>query len=114
MPKLFPPVSFALLPRMGMWLALASVVAALAGTASAFFLFALDHATTWRDAHHGVVWLLPFAGLAVAMLYRQVGQSVDGGLNLILNEIHTPKKVVPLRIVPLVLASTVVSHGFGA
>jgi len=48
------------------------------------------------------------------MLYRQVGQSVDGGLNLILNEIHTPKKVVPLRIVPLVLASTVVSHGFGA
>jgi H+/Cl- antiporter ClcA len=61
-----------------------------------------------------VVWLLPFAGLAVGMLYRQVGQSVDGGLNLILNEIHTPKKVVPLRMVPLVLASTVVSHGFGA
>ncbi|WP_313569742.1 voltage-gated chloride channel family protein [Comamonas terrigena] len=114
MPKLLPPVSFALLPRMGMWLVLASVVAALAGTASAFFLFALDHATTWRDAHRGVVWLLPFAGLAVGMLYRQVGQSVDGGLNLILDEIHTPKKVVPLRMVPLVLASTVVSHRFGA
>jgi hypothetical protein len=40
-----PPVSFALLPRMGMWLALASVVAALAGTASAFFFCT-------RPCHH--------------------------------------------------------------
>ena len=105
---------FVLLSHMGKWLVLASAVAALAGTASAFFLLALDHATSWRESHRGVIWLLPFAGLTVGMVYHLVGKPVDGGLNLIMEEIHSPKKVLPLRMAPLVLAGTVVSHLFGA
>ena len=105
---------FVLLSHMGKWLVLASAVAALAGTASAFFLLALDHATSWRESHRGVIWLLPFAGLTVGMVYHLVGKPVDGGLNLIMDEIHSPKKVLPLRMAPLVLAGTVVSHLFGA
>lgn len=105
---------FVLLPQMGKWLVFAGVVAALAGTASAFFLLALDHATTWRESHRWVIWLLPLAGLAVGMVYHLVGKPVDGGLNLIMDEIHSPKQVLPLRMAPLVLAGTVVSHLFGA
>ena len=61
-----------------------------------------------------MIWLLPVAGFAVGYLYHRLGKSVDAGNNLIIDEIHDPKKVVPLRMVPLVLGGTVVSHLFGA
>ncbi|HDS1010372.1 TPA: voltage-gated chloride channel family protein [Stenotrophomonas maltophilia] len=108
------PEQLELLPYIGKWLAIASLVAFLAGTASAFFLVSLDRATAWRETHHWVIWLLPVAGFAVGWLYHLMGKTVDGGNNLIIDEIHDPKKVVPLRMVPLVLGGTVVSHLFGA
>ena len=86
----------------------------LAGSASAFFLIALDVATAWREAFRWVVWLLPLAGFAVGWIYLHVGSSVEAGNNLLIDEIHDPKNVVPLRLAPLILCSTVVSHLFGA
>lgn len=103
-----------LLRYMGKWLVLASAVAALAGSASAFFLFALDWATATRMSHRWLVWLLPFAGFAVGWLYLKFGQQVEAGNNLLIDEIHDPQKVIPLRMAPLVLGGTVVSHLFGA
>lgn len=103
-----------LLPYLGKWLVIASVVAALAGSASAFFLLSLDQATAWRESHPWVIWLLPVAGFIVGLIYHLLGKPVDAGNNLIIDEIHDPKKVVPLRMVPLVLGGTVVSHLFGA
>ncbi|MED5596425.1 voltage-gated chloride channel family protein [Janthinobacterium sp. P210006] len=96
------------------WLLLAFAVAVLAGTASAGFLFALDWATTTRLAHAWLIWLLPVAGFAVGWLYLRYGNSVEGGANLLIDEIHDPKKTIPLRMAPLVLGATVVSHLFGA
>ncbi|MEO8170629.1 MAG: hypothetical protein ABI575_07155 [Oxalobacteraceae bacterium] len=46
-----------LLPYLGKWLFLAGAVAVLAGSASAFFLFALDWATGTRTAHRWLSWL---------------------------------------------------------
>jgi H+/Cl- antiporter ClcA len=43
-----------------------------------------------------------------------LGQHVEAGNNLLIDEIHDPKKVVPLRMAPLVLGGTVISHLFGA
>lgn len=103
-----------LLPYMGKWLLLASGVAILAGSASAFFLFALDWATDTRIAHRWLIWLLPVAGFIVGWLYLRFGQHVEAGNNLLIDEIHDPKKVIPLRMAPLVLGGTVVSHLFGA
>lgn len=108
------PEQLELLPYIGKWLVIASLVAFLAGTASAFFLVSLDRATAWRETHRWVIWLLPVAGFAVGWIYHLMGKTVDGGNNLIIDEIHDPKKVVPLRMVPLVLGGTVVSHLFGA
>lgn len=108
------PEQLELLPYIGKWLVLACLVAFLAGTASAFFLFALDHATNWRETHRWAIWLLPIAGFAVGLVYHLMGKTVDAGNNLIIDEIHDPKKVVPLRMVPLILGGTVVSHLFGA
>ncbi len=97
-----------------MWSALSAGVAALAGTASAFFLLTLDWVTAIRESHRWLIALLPLAGAGVAWLYLRLGRSVEGGNNLLLDEIHDPKAVVPLRMAPLILLSTLVSHLFGA
>jgi H+/Cl- antiporter ClcA len=96
------------------WLVLAAVVGALAGSASALFLWSLDWATATREAHRTIVWGLPLSGFAVAWVYLHWGQSVEAGNNLLIDEIHEPKQAIPLRMAPLILLSTVVSHLFGA
>ena len=103
-----------LLPYMAKWLLLALAVGALAGSASAIFLFALEWATGTRLAHRWLIALLPLAGFAVGWLYLRFGSSVEAGNNLLIDEIHDPKKVIPLRMAPLVLGGTVISHLFGA
>ncbi len=108
------PEQFALFPYATKWLLLSTIVGSLSGSASAFLLRALDVATVTRESHHWIVWLLPVAGFAVGWIYLKVGQRVEGGNNLLIDEIHDPQKVIPLRMVPLILGSTVVSHLFGA
>ena len=61
-----------------------------------------------------LVWLLPLAGFAVGWVYLRFGTAVEAGNNLLIDEIHDPKRIIPLRMVPLVFGGTVVSHLFGA
>jgi H+/Cl- antiporter ClcA len=103
-----------LLPWMAKWLLLAGLVGVLAGSASALFLFALAWATATRIAHPWLIALLPLAGFAVGWIYLKLGRDVEAGNNLLIDEIHDPKKVIPLRMAPLVLGGTVLSHLFGA
>jgi H+/Cl- antiporter ClcA len=105
---------FALLRYVAKWSTLAVLVAGLAGSASALFLFALDWATQTRDANRWLIWGLPLAGFSVGWLYLTFGQHVEAGNNLLIDEIHDPQKVVPLRMAPFVLGGTVISHLFGA
>ena len=108
------PEPIALPAWLARWTLLALAVALLAGSASALFLFALDWATATRGAHRWLVLLLPVAGFAVGWIYLHFGRAVEAGNNLLIDEIHDPKNVVPLRMAPLILGSTVVSHLFGA
>jgi H+/Cl- antiporter ClcA len=93
---------------------LSTAVGLLSGSASAAFLLLLDAATGYRESHRWIVWMLPLAGFAVGWVYLKIGQRVEGGNNLLIDEIHDPQKVVPLRMAPLILLSTVISHLFGA
>ena len=63
----------------------------------------------------GPSWLLAglLAGFAVGWVYWRVGQPVEAGNNLLIDEIHDPKNH-SLRMAPLILAATVISHLFGA
>lgn len=76
-----------MLPYLGRWLVLASRVGMLSGAGSAALLVSLDWATDTRVAHPGLLWLLPVAGLIVGLIYHYVGQSVEGGNNLLIDEI---------------------------
>jgi H+/Cl- antiporter ClcA len=97
----------------GRWLLLASLVGALAGTASAGFLVALERATAWREAHPWTLALLPLGGLLVGLAYQRFGNRAVKGNNLILDEIHAPSERIPLRLVPLVLGGTLLTHLLG-
>ena len=108
------PEQIDLLPYIGKWLFMALLVAILAGTASALFLYALELVTQWRESHGWIIWFLPLAGFMVGWIYLHAGKDVEAGNNLIIDEIHDPKKVIPLRMAPLVLGGTLISHLFGA
>jgi H+/Cl- antiporter ClcA len=95
------------------WLLLSGLVGALAGTASAGFLVALEWVTQWREAHPWALAGLPAAGLLIGLAYHYLGDRAGRGNNLILDEIHRPGQRIPLRLVPLVLGGTLATHLFG-
>lgn len=113
MKKRFPPEQIAMLPAMAQWLLLSTVVGTLAGLASSALLLSLDWATETRLHHPWLLWLLPAAGFAVGWIYYRLGQSVEGGNNLLIDEVHDPKRVVPKRMGPMILLGTVITHLFG-
>jgi len=102
-----------ILPTVLLWIALASAIGAAAGSASAGFLFSLDLVTEARIKTPWLILLLPLSGILIAYLYSRHGKGTEAGNNLIIDEIHNPKKVIPLRMTPLVLLSTLTTHLFG-
>lgn len=98
---------------LAQWLALGAGVGAIAGAASALFLWLLDEATHFRGTHEWIVFLLPLAGLAIGFLYERFGQAIKGGNNLVIDTIHDQGPELPLRMAPMVLIGTVLTHLFG-
>ena len=99
------------------WLLLSVAVGLLAGSASALLIVLLNWATVTREAHLWIIALLPFAGLAVGMMYHYGGRSVEGGNNLIVQQIHVEaneaRATIPFRMTPLILIGTTLTHLFG-
>ena len=109
-----PPTTWRVVPvRMTQWLTLGALVGMLAGAASALFLFSLQHATDFRTRHELIVYALPLAGLLVGWVYERYGSSIAGGANLIIDTIHDDGPCLPLRMAPMVLIGTVLTHLFG-
>lgn len=95
------------------WLPISVVVALLGGGAAAVFLWLLEWATDTRNANRWLIAFLPFGGFAVGWLYHKYGQVVSAGNDLLIKELAEPKATIPLRMVPMVLLGTIVSHLFG-
>lgn len=105
---------FALLQQEMGWLPLAIMVGLGAGLTSAVFLSGLDTVTAYRVTHPWLLLGLPLAGLAVGFVYHECGGVARRGTALILETLHTSGERIPLRMLPLVLLGTWVSHLFGA
>jgi len=95
------------------WALIQVPMAALVGTLCAAFLWSLDAATRLRFTLPWLLYLLPLGGFVVGLLYHLTGRSVEGGNNLIVEQIHEPGAGVPLRMAPLIFFGTVVTHLFG-
>lgn len=98
---------------LGKWALLGGAVGLLAGTASAIFLTALQAATSLRLAEPALIFLLPFAGLLVGWVYHRFAGTAAGGNNLVIDEVHQNRAPIPVRMAPLVLFGTVLTHLFG-
>ncbi len=95
------------------WVPIAVLTGMMAGTASALLIWSLNLATRIREAHIWLIALLPVAGLLVSMLYQYLGSDLERGNNLIIDEVHDPHQTVPLRLTPLILFGTFMTHVFG-
>ena len=95
------------------WILICLTLGAAAGSVSAFFLVSLDWVTNWREAHLWIIALLPVGGFLIGLSYHLYGNSVVKGNNLLLEELHSPKKIIPFKMAPLVLFGTLVTHLFG-
>lgn len=95
------------------WLLLSVLVGILAGSASAVFLIALEAVTKYREQHFWIIALLPLGGLLIGLAYHYWGNSVVKGNNLLLEEFHSPRQIIPFKMAPLVLLGTLITHLFG-
>lgn len=102
-----------LLQRLFHWSLISILIGLLAGSASALFLASLDWATATRENHSWIFFLLPLGGLLIGWVYHTIGKTVESGYTLLLEEIHTPKQTLPLRMALLILAGTIATHFFG-
>lgn len=95
------------------WTWLGALVGVAAGLASGVFLLLLGGATHFREAHEHIVYALPVAGLVIGALYDHWGKPIKGGNNLVIDTIHDATPQIPLRMAPMVLVGTVLTHLFG-
>lgn len=95
------------------WISICALVGIFSGSASAFFLVALEWITQFREHTNWIIWLMPIGGLSIGLVYHYFGKEVVKGNNLLLEEYENPQKTIPLKMVPLVLFGTLITHLFG-
>jgi len=95
------------------WTFISVLVAICVGLSSALFLHALHWVTDLRNEHFRIIYLLPLAGILIGYVFYRWGQEIESGNNLIIDNIHEPKKVIPFRMAPFILLGTIITHLFG-
>lgn len=106
-------IQAALLIFLIKWICIAGAVGVLSGSASALFLVGLEWATDQRVDYPWLLFLLPLGGALMSYLYYKIGKNSGKGNNLILETIQQGKERIPLRMAPLVLGGTILTHLFG-
>jgi H+/Cl- antiporter ClcA len=95
------------------WAVLGAVIGVVTGSASALFLVLLDAATHFRESNAAVVFALPLAGVLIGLFYARFGTPIRAGNDLVIDTIHDEGPQIPLRMAPMVLVGTVLTHLFG-
>ncbi len=95
------------------WTILGGAVGLITGSASALFLYLLELATNFRGSHETIVYTLPLAGLVIGLFYERFGGPIKAGNDLVIDTIHDDGPEIPVRMAPMVLVGTVLTHLFG-
>lgn len=92
------------------WLVLLVAIGLAAGLSCALFLAALDWVTATREARGWLVALLPGAGFVLGWCWLRYGQPIAGGMDQVLGEAQEPRQRLPLRMAPMILVGTLLTH----
>lgn len=95
------------------WILMSLVTGGVVGTIASIFSYAVSWATAFRMTHFWVIFGLPLGGLLIVWLYKKAGEEKNTGTNLVLSVIRSQDEDVPIRVAPLILISTVITHFFG-
>ncbi len=93
------------------WLVLAGITGAVLGILGGLFGRSITAVTVFRGNRPWMLYLLPLAGLGIVAMYRL--DPYKTGTNRVLEGIQS-NTYIPLRTAPLIAASTVITHAFGA
>lgn len=83
------------------------------GLTVSLFLICLQWITETRHSFPLLIWGLPIVGLLIPYLYKNFGFGSEKGMKLILEEIHKPQQLAPLKMAPLIFITTVLTHLVG-
>lgn len=114
--KRLTPLNVPKMGKLSRWIThalLASLIGLTSGSLSAIFLISLAAVTRYRLDHDYLLYFLPVAGLLTGFAYKKWGRSIAKGNQLLVEEITSPRQKVPLRMMPMVLIGTLITHLFG-
>lgn len=94
------------------WVVFAMISGVVIGSVGTLFYFCLDKVNLLYTGHPWLIFLLPLGGLAIVGAYHLLRNEKDTGTNLVISSIHSGDNL-PLRIAPLIFASTLITHLFG-
>lgn len=84
------------------------------GAVDALFGRTLLAIGAFRDDRIAVLLpLLPLAGLLIVWFYRTFGKTAARGMSLVFDVGHGRERAIPMRLVPLIMGSTWLTHLFG-
>lgn len=93
------------------WLLLSSYVGAIVGAIASLFNVVLQRVTEFRTQNEWTIWLLPFAGLMIAFLYRDEEKD-PLTTNLVVQAVRAERHL-PAKMAPIIFISTALTHAFG-
>jgi H+/Cl- antiporter ClcA len=102
-----------LITKLWRWTYLIVPISIVIGSVVSFFLWLLNLAIQFHFNHYWLLYLLPLAGLLIHVIYQWIGKSVAKGNILVLEQISDEKGVLPKRMTPIILFTTVITHLFG-
>ncbi|MFC6345828.1 chloride channel protein [Vagococcus carniphilus] len=90
------------------------VIGAVIGVLEVIFGKTLLLVTEWRLTYFSyLIFFLPFVGLLIEFLYTKFGEKSRQGMGLIFAVGHGEENEIPLRLIPIVMVSTWLTHLFG-
>lgn len=92
----------------------ALVLGAIVGMLTAFFGQVLQRVGDIRDANP-LYWIpaLALGGIAIVLTYRKFGKGSERGMGIVFDVAHGKESEIPLRLIPLIMVTTWVTHLFG-
>ena len=90
------------------WLLIAIVTGVIGGIVGGVFILSVSYATTMRESHAWLLWLLPVGGVIIAALYK-VTKMEAKNTNAIIDSVHLGENV-PAMLAPVIFIATVITH----